>query len=153
MKLKKKSKGMPDIPTSALPDIIFMLLFFFMAATVLRERDILVETAAPKATQIQKLEKRRLVTYMYIGKPRDVGRYGTEPRLQLNDVLATPENVPQFVFSEKSKLPEVDRDKMLISIKADRNIKMGIVTDIRETLREINALKISYASVQAGDEE
>ncbi|WP_051203703.1 ExbD/TolR family protein [Hugenholtzia roseola] len=153
MQIKKKKKEEPVIPTSALPDIIFMLLFFFMAATVLRERDILVETAAPKASQIQKLEKRRLVSFIYVGKPRDVGKFGSEPRIQLNDVLATPENIPQFVFSEKSKLPEVDREKLVVSLKIDRNVKMGIVTDVREKLRESNALKINYASVTSSDEE
>jgi biopolymer transport protein ExbD len=153
MQIKKKKKEDPVIPTSALPDIIFMLLFFFMAATVLRERDILVETAAPKASQIQKLEKRRLVSFIYVGKPRDVGKFGSEPRIQLNDVLATPENIPQFVFSEKSKLPEVDREKLVVSLKIDRNVKMGIVTDVREKLRESNALKINYAAVASGDEE
>src|SRR5690606_39997439 len=90
-KFKKKAKSNPEIPTSALPDIIFMLLFFFMVTTVLRETDLLVEQKIPQAEQLTKLERKSLVSYIYIGKPKSPEKYGTEPRIQVNDVLRSEE--------------------------------------------------------------
>ena len=54
---KKKSSELPAISTASLPDIVFMLLFFFMVVTVLRDSDLLVENKLPKADQVEKLKK------------------------------------------------------------------------------------------------
>lgn len=149
-KFKKKTGTSQDIPTSALPDIIFMLLFFFMVTTVLRETELLVNNALPNATQLEKLEKKSLVSFIYVGKPKDTDKYGSEPRIQVNDVLIKPEEIPMFVLQEKDKLDEVERDKITMSLKIDRKAKMGIVSDVRQQLREANALKVNYSSIDAG---
>lgn len=145
-KFKKKSSSSQEIPTAALPDIIFMLLFFFMVTTVMRTSEILVETKIPKATQLQKLEKKSLVSYIYIGKPRDIEQYGDEPRIQVNDALIIPDDIPRFVIEEKEKLEEAEKDKITMSIKADVDTEMGIIIDVKEQLREANALKVNYSS-------
>ena len=150
-KFKKKTNTSQDIPTSALPDIIFMLLFFFMVTTVLRETDLLVENKLPSATQLTKLEQKSLVSYIYVGKPKDVTKYGKEPRIQVNDVLVEPDEIPMFVFQEKEKLDEVERDKITMSLKVDRDAKMGIIIDVRQQLREANALKVNYSSTLSAD--
>lgn len=123
-----------------------MLLFFFMVTTVMREVTLLVKNGLPNASQIQKLEKKNLVTYIYVGEPKDVERFGEAPRIQLNDVLASPEEITQFIFEEKAKLSEADREKITVSLKIDKEAKMGIVSDVRQQLREANALKVNYAS-------
>jgi len=146
-KFKKKSNTSENIPTSALPDIIFMLLFFFMVTTVLRETELLVENKLPSASQLTKLEQKSLVSYIYVGKPKDTEQYGTEPRIQVNDVLISPDQIPMFVLQEKDKLDEVERDKITMSLKVDRDAKMGIVSDVRQQLREANALKVNYSSI------
>jgi biopolymer transport protein ExbD len=143
-KFKKKSSASQDIPTSALPDIIFMLLFFFMVTTVLRETDILVEQNLPRAEQLRKMQKKSLVSYIYIGKPKDTDKYGSEPRIQTNDVLVTTDNIVQFVEAERSKLSEVERNKITMALKVDDDAKMGIVSDVQQELREANALKVLY---------
>jgi biopolymer transport protein ExbD len=145
-KFKKKSKANPTISTASLPDIVFMLLFFFMVTTVLRETDLLILNRLPAASQLQKLEKKSLVSYVYVGKPRDTGKFGTEPRIQANNVLVVPRDIPNFVYSEKDKLDEVERDKITMSLKVDREAKMGIVTDVKQQLREANALKVNYST-------
>ena len=150
-KFKKKTKTSENIPTSALPDIIFMLLFFFMVTTVLRETTLLVENKLPQATQLTKLEQKSLVSFIYVGKPKDTEQFGGEPRIQVNDVLITPDEIPMFVLQEKDKLDEVERDKITISLKVDREAKMGIISDVRQQLREANALKVNYSSIQASD--
>lgn len=145
-KFRKKSKSNPDIPTSALPDIIFMLLFFFMVTTVLRETDILVEQKIPQAEQLTKIERKSLVSYIYIGKPKNTSTYGSEPRIQVNDVLVTPNDIVLFVNQEKDKLSEAERDQITMSLKVDREAEMGIVSDVQQELREANARKVMYST-------
>ncbi len=144
-KFKKKSNTSQDIPTSSLPDIIFMLLFFFMVSTVMRETDLLVENTLPQASQIVKLHQKSLVSHVYVGKPKETDKYGKEPRIQVNDALIEPKQVPQFIIEEKNKLGE-DGAKITISMKADDEAKMGIVIDVKQQLREANALKLNYAA-------
>ncbi|MGI9543411.1 MAG: ExbD/TolR family protein [Cyclobacteriaceae bacterium] len=151
-KFKKKSKASQEIPTAALPDIIFMLLFFFMVTTVLRETEFLVQQQLPQATQLSKLEKKSLVSYIYIGKPKNVAVYGDEPKIQTNDVLIGPEGIVNFVNAEKDKLDEVERDAITISLKIDKEAKMGIISDVQQELREANARKIMYATPEKVDD-
>lgn len=145
-KFSKKTQTSQDIPTSALPDIIFMLLFFFMVTTVLREQDILVEQKLPQATQLQKLEKKTLISYLFLGKPKNTALYGVEPRIQANDVLINTKDIILWVNQEKDKLSEAERDQITISLKADREVKMGPISDVQFELREADARKILYAS-------
>ena len=100
-KFKKKTNTSQDIPTSALPDIIFMLLFFFMVTTVLRETDILVEQNIPKAEQLKKLERKSLVSYLYIGEPKNPEKFGSEAKLQANDVFIEPQDLLLWVSKRK----------------------------------------------------
>jgi len=143
-KFKKKANTSQEIPTAALPDIIFMLLFFFMVTTVLRETDILVQQAIPKGTQLKKLERKSLVSYLYIGEPKQKEIFGEEPKIQANGVFITPKDVVLFVQQEKDKLAEAERDQITISLKVDKNAKMGVVVDVQQELREANARKVMY---------
>ncbi len=146
-KFGKKTKTSENIPTSALPDIIFMLLFFFMVTTVLREQDILVEQRIPQATQLQKLQKKSLISYIFIGKPKNTALYGTEPRVQANDALMQPSDIVQWVNQERDKLDEAERNQITISMKADREVKMGPISDVQTELREADARRVLYATV------
>ena len=145
---KDSKKDTPGISTASLPDIVFMLLFFFMVTTVMRETTIMVQQSLPQATEIQKLEKKSLVRYIYIGSPveRMQGTYGTKARIQLNDAFATVDDIPQYIASERSARDEKEVPFMTTSIKADQNTKMGIVTDVKQELRKANALKINYST-------
>ena len=145
-KFKKKTETSQEIPTAALPDIIFMLLFFFMVTTVLRETDILVVQQVPQARELNKLERKSLVSYIYVGKPKQTDVFGKEPRIQFNDVLQDIKDIPRFVQQEKDKLSEVERDQLTVSLKIDKEVKMGIVVDVQQELREVNARKILYAA-------
>ncbi len=135
---------MPAIPTSALPDIIFMLLFFFMVTTKMRETEVMVEQQLPQATQLQKLEKRALVAYIYIGKPRNTEQYGDEPRIQVNDVFVSPDEIPNFIQQQRSLLSEAERDEFVVAIKGDQDATRGVIIDVEEKLREAKAFKLRY---------
>ncbi|MBM3168957.1 MAG: biopolymer transporter ExbD [Bacteroidetes bacterium] len=146
-KFKKERKGQEQINTSALPDIIFMLLFFFMVTTVLREQDILVEQKIPQSTQLQKLQNKTLISYIFIGKPKNTGLYGSEPRVQANDVLISTPEIVQWVNQERDKLAEADRGSITISMKVDKDVKMGPISDVQTELRNADARKVLYASI------
>ncbi len=147
-KFKKSADTTQDIPTAALPDIIFMLLFFFMVVTVMRETDILVKQVLPKATQLTKIERKSLVSYIYVGEPKNTSLYGSEPKIQTNDVFITEDDIIQFVNQEKDKLSEVERDQITMSMKVDVEVKMGIISDVQQELRKANARKLLYSSIQ-----
>ena len=143
---KRKSRTSQELSTASLPDIVFMLLFFFMVTTVLRETEILVEQKLPKATQLTKLERKSLVSHVYVGRPLNTKLQGREPKIQVNDVFINLDAIVQWVNQEKDKLPEVERDKITISLKGDVETKMGIIVDIQQELREANARKLLYNS-------
>lgn len=145
---KKGGKEMAPISTASLPDVIFMILFFFMISTTMRDQDLLVRYKLPDATEVQKLEKKSLVSYIHIGQPSLAmqSKFGTAPRIQLNDSYKSAKDILDFVAAERDKLNEVDRASMTICLKADQTTKMGIVTDVKQELRRANALKISYAA-------
>lgn len=151
-KFKKKSNTSQDIPTAALPDIIFMLLFFFMVTTVLRESTILVKQSIPKATQLRKLEQKKLVSYLYVGRPNDTRKFGVEPKIQANDAFIEVDGVIQFIEEEKSKLAENEKDQITVSLKVDDETKMGIIVDITEKMRDANARKLMYAAGRGTDD-
>ena len=142
---KKKSGGTQKINTSALPDIIFMLLFFFMVTTTMREVTLIVKVLPPEATEVQKLEKKSLVSYIYVGVPLKT-QFGTESRIQLNDAFANPSDIAEFVASEREARDENDRKFLTTSIKADKATRMGVITDIKQELRKAGAFKINYSS-------
>jgi len=151
-KFKKSSNTQQDIPTAALPDIIFMLLFFFMVTTVARETTIMVKQQLPKATQLTKIERKSLVSYIYIGEPKNTAMYGDEPKIQTNDVFIDASEIVQFVSTEKDKLSEVERDQITMSMKVDVDVKMGIISDVQQELREANARKVLYSSTKRAED-
>jgi biopolymer transport protein ExbD len=142
---KELSKETPEISTSSLPDIIFMLLFFFMVTTVMRETEMIVKVKAPAAENVQKLEKKSLVSYIYIGQPKE-NKLGTESRIQLDDAFATINNIQEFIAKEREARDEADRSFLVTSLKVDSDTKMGVVSDVKQELREIGAFKINYST-------
>ncbi|MDD2278009.1 MAG: biopolymer transporter ExbD [Bacteroidales bacterium] len=146
---KKKGGGStPQLNTASLPDIVFMLLFFFMVSTTMRETDMKVTVKLPEATEVVKLDKKSLVSYIYIGSPARQYQaiFGTDSRIQLNDNFRTLVDIRDFITSERDALSEFDRAMLTVSIKGDENTRMGIITDVKQELRKASALKISYAS-------
>lgn len=145
---KDGKKETPAISTASLPDIVFMLLFFFMVSTTMREVTLMIQNNMPEATQIAKLEKKSLVSSIYVGKPTQAYQkaYGTEPRIQLNDKFATLQDVGAFVAAEREARKEEDRNSITNNLKIQSSVTMGIVTEIKQELRKANSLRINYGS-------
>jgi biopolymer transport protein ExbD len=151
--IRKKGKGAQRINTASLPDIIFMLLFFFMVSTTMRETEVKVKIKVPEASEVKKLEQKKLVSYIYIGRPVGPlqGLYGSEPMIQLNDKLVNKEGIPEdevqdFVLFEREQLAEIDKSRMTVSLKIDEDIPMGKVDDVKQALRRAKALIINYSA-------
>ena len=141
-------KDVPGISSGSLSDIVFMLLFFFMVTTQLRETENKVIVKLPQATEVAKLERKDLSSYINIGTTsRSLqGMYGTDDRIQLNDSFKTVDDIRDFIAAERDAMSEVDRSYMTVAIRADQDVRMGIVSDVKQELRRCSALKIMYSA-------
>jgi biopolymer transport protein ExbD len=150
---KKRGKSSPEVSTASLPDIIFMLLFFFMVVTVLRDAELKVSVNTPYATELTKLEEKSLVNYLYIGRPlkKYQDLYGTKPRLQLGDKFASIAEIPLFLNQHKLKVPESQRPRITSSLRVDGEVTMGIVQDVKTELRKSGQLKVNYSAKKRPD--
>jgi len=145
---KNVSKDVPAISTASLPDIVFMLIFFFMVTTTIKEVTIIVKNDKPEATEVTKLERKSLVTYIYVGVPMPAyqSKFGTEPRIQLNDAFATLDDIQSYIVQERESMREDQRQLMTVSLKGDANCQMGIITDVKQECRKAQALRFSYSA-------
>jgi biopolymer transport protein ExbD len=126
---KKKGGDLPAVNTASLPDIVFMLLFFFMVATVMRENTLMIE--------------------IYAGKPSaQYKNFGNQARIQLNDKFADVSDVRRFVREERASKREELIPFLTTALKVDSDANMGLVSDIKQELRKENALKINYTTRQ-----
>lgn len=148
---KDGGKKLPAISTASLPDIIFMLLFFFMTTTSMKEVTLMVDQKVPQATELTKLEKKSLVRYIYIGTPKKQYQksFGFESRIQLDDAFANnPDEVQSYIATKRAAMKEDEQNLMIVSLKVDQETKMGIVTDVKQALRNAYAVRINYTATQ-----
>ena len=134
-----------------MPDVVFMLLFFFMVTTELRKTAVDVMQRIPQATQLRKLQRKTLVTNLYIGEPKKSEQFGTEPKIQAEDVFIDANDIILWVNREKDKLPENEREQLTVALKVDSEAKRGIIADVEVQLRKANARKILYSTLQRAE--
>ena len=146
-------KEVPAMTSSSLSDIVFMLLFFFMVTTQMRETENKVVVKIPEASEVVKLERKDLNSYINIGTPiRSLqAQSGTDARIQLNDSFKTTDDIRDFIAAERESKSEADRQFMTVSIRADQDVRMGIITDVKQELRRCSALKIMYSARKGGE--
>ena len=147
-------KEVPAVTSSSLSDIVFMLLFFFMVTTQMRETENKVIVNTPEASEVVKLERKDLASYINIGTPtrQYQAQYGTDARIQLNDSFKTIDDIRDFIAAERESKSEADRSFMTVNIRADKDVRMGIITDVKQELRRCSALKIMYNARRPGGE-
>lgn len=149
---KGKSGDLPAISTASLPDIVFMLLFFFMVATVMRDSSLMIENVLPSADQVEKLKKDR-TAFIYAGKPSSsFSQLGTEPVIQFNDAIISVEEVQASVLAAQAELVEELQPKFVVGLKVDKNTHAGLVSDIKQELRQANTLKVMYIANARADQ-
>lgn len=148
---RHQSHEVPGLNTSSLPDLIFSVLFFFMIVTHMRKANVLVKYTVPAGTELTRLTKRSATSYIYVGTPmQPLADGGSE--IQLNDKLVSPAEIEAYMIRQRKDLGQEDKEKMQVSIKADRKTKMGVITDIKQALRKANVLQITYSgTTQKGE--
>lgn len=129
---KKRASSKTEISTASMPDIIFMLLLFFMVATTLREQEIFVKFTLPEAKAVQKIENKRLVSYIWVGD---------NERIQIDDNIVEMDEIKDIMYEKRVQIPAV-----IVSLRVDKNSRMGIVTDIQQNLRKADARRINYSA-------
>lgn len=129
---KRRASTKQEIPTASMPDIVFMLLLFFMVTTTLREVDVLVDFKLPEAQAIEKIENKRLVSYIWVGNTG---------RIQVNDSIIKLEEIQAVMYKKRQELPNV-----IVSMRIDKGQEMGLVTDIQQELRKAYCLRINYST-------
>ncbi|TYP95578.1 biopolymer transport protein ExbD [Fodinibius salinus] len=141
---KKSAKTKEDIPMAAMPDIIFMLLIFFMVTTVLREVTLQVKVDYTQAQNIEKIEQKRLVSYIYVGPQKLSGTKLGATKIQIDDSIIEDVAAVRNIMYDKLK----EQPKLIVSLRVHDEAEFGIVTDIQEELREAGALRINYSTKQ-----
>ena len=147
---KKKDGDIPAVSTASLPDIVFMLLFFFMTVTTMKDSALMVQNTLPVASEVKKLEKKDRVLYIYVGKPTTQYQkvFGTEPKIQLNDKFASVSEVGPFILQERAKKAQELQNVLTTAMKVDKEANMGLISDIKQELRKVNALKVNYTTYE-----
>lgn len=147
-RINSKDRDLPAISTASLPDIVFILLFFFMTVTTIKNQNLMVENTLPKATETDLLDKPDRIIEIFVGRADDskIISLGNEPRIQMGNKFVTMDEVGDYALQALSMMPEHLRTVATVSIKADVGVKMGIIEDLKERLRRINLLKINYTT-------
>lgn len=142
---KKRTQRTPAISTASLPDIVFMLLFFFMTVTTIKNENLLVDNVLPRANETEKLSKPNNVIQIYVGKIND----GTneEVKIQMGTDIVNLDELSHAALIALNEIPEELQKAAIVSLKADEKVKMGVINDVKEQLRKINLLKINYTVV------
>ncbi len=138
----KKEKPKPEISTASMPDIIFMLLIFFMVTTVLREQEVQVRTVLPKAEALTKIEQKRYVSYIWMGPEKLEGRRFGETKVQIDDAIIDDLTDIRNIMYRKL----TEQARLIVSLRVDETSEMGIVTDVQQELRKAGTLRINYSS-------
>ena len=139
---QKAPKPPPTLPTASLPDIVFILLCFFMVTTVFREVDLDVRVQLPDASSIEKIEQKRLVSYVYIGPLRLEGGEFGDDAVQIDDELN------EDIFSIRNIMHRklVEEPRMIVSLRVDGETETGILYDVQQELRQAQALRVNYSA-------
>jgi biopolymer transport protein ExbD len=141
---KKQAETKQAVPTSAMPDVVFMLLIFFMVTTVLREVELQVQINYTQAENIQKIEQKRLVSYVYIGPQRLGNNRLGETKVQIDDTLVDDMGAIRNIMYEKL----MDEPRLIVSLKVDQDSEFGIITDVQQELRHAGTLRINYSTLR-----
>lgn len=145
---KKSAKAKQEIPMASMPDIIFMLLIFFMVVTVLREDDLQVRNLLPQAEAVDKIEEKRLVSYVYVGPEKLAGNQLGETAIQIDDALIEDITSVRNIMYRKV----AENQRMIVSMKIDKDSKMSDINEVQQELREAGALRINYAAGRSAGE-
>lgn len=143
---RQRSHDIPALNTASLPDLIFTILFFFMLVTQMRKVTVKVKYRIPQGTELTRLTKKTTTSYIYVGKQmNDLGEVESDSTsIQLNDKIVQMAEIKNYLLKERQDMDAIDKKQMMVSIRGDKDTRMGIMIDIKQTLRESNVLNVNY---------
>ena len=144
--IRRRQHEVPELNMAALPDLIFTVLFFFMIVTHMRDAEKLVSYQIPAGQQTEQVGHQKNVVYVYIGRPADGST--DQWQLQLGNTIATAADIPAYVKQERSRMSAEDQERMTVCIRADRNVPMSIINEVKQQLRKAYALNITFSAIQ-----
>lgn len=143
---RKSNRKKVEISTASLPDIVFLLLFFFMVSATIKPKNDQVKVNTPAAVAMTQVHKKELVREISVGQPKE-GLFGASDVISVDNQIIQMEQIAQWVVEQKETLPETYKDQMIIVIKADEFVKMGLISDLQEELKKVNARKVVYRTL------
>ena len=147
---RQRQRTVPALNVASLPDLIFTVLFFFMIVTHMRGVDPKVQYNVPEGTELTKEVNKSGLVYLFIGKPVDAqGRViADETRIQMGNRYVTVDEIGAEIEKERNRMSEDDRQRLTVSIRADRDTEMGLINDVKQALRKAGALNINYSAAK-----
>lgn len=145
---RRRTLEIPELNTSSLPDLIFTVLFFFMIVTHMQKNMVKLKYRMPQGTELTRLTKKTAVTYIYIGRLSSsvAALSNRQMCVQVNDKIVSLDKLADYVAAEQARMSPEDRRQMTVSIKADREAPMAIITDVKQALRLARATRITYSA-------
>ncbi len=147
MRFRKKQKQTPEISTASMPDIVFLLLFFFMVTATIDKSQDQLKLEVPHAQAITKIQKKFLIRELHVGFPKNPN-LGTAPRISADDRIIDISDLGNWVQAQKTDLGEAYKDQMIVMLKADIDVDMGLIGDIQVELRKHNARKVLFRTLE-----
>lgn len=147
MRINKRSTSSPEISTASMPDIVFLLLFFFMVTATIKTKDEQLKLKVPEAQAVTQVKKKFLIRELNIGFPKNA-KLGIAPRISADDKLLALNEIGNWVHNQKASLGEAYKDQMIVLIKADVNVEMGLIGDVQQELRKHQARKVLFRTLE-----
>ena len=153
-RFQRRQHKVPGLNMAAMPDLIFTVLFFFMIVTHMRDVTPKVHSELPQGTKLEKTSNKGGLIYIFIGQPLDDrgNEMKGETRIQLNNRFVTLETLGQEIVRERNEMSESDRQHMVVSLRADRSTEMGVINDVKQTLRRVGVLNVNYSATSRSEE-
>ena len=143
---RRKHHSVPRLNMASMPDLIFTVLFFFMIVTHMRSETPLMKIEVPQGTELTKPQHRRYITNLYIGSDKQ-----GNSRIQIGNSFVPVDRVGDAIQTLRNRINDDDRPYYVVSIRADKNTPMGVITDVKEELRRVGALKIRYNATEKNE--
>lgn len=143
-----RRRSVPGLNVAAMPDLIFTVLFFFMIVTHMRDVQPRVYYEVPQGSEVEKTSKKGGVVYIFIGRPVDEqgNVVSDKPVIQLNDRYVSVEEMAAEINRLRAQMNAYDRQNLVVSLRADRDTEMGVISDVKQALRQAGALRINYSA-------
>lgn len=148
MRFKKKSIQNSEISTASMPDIVFLLLFFFMVSATIKTNEDQLKVNIPTAHAISQVKKKFLIKELHVGFPKDI-KLGTSARISAEGQIIELSQITQWVQQQKASLGELYKDQMIVLLRADEDVEMGLIGDVQTELRRSNARKVLFRTLES----